>query len=149
MGEDMSADNGSAMMLEAKLPKRVRERGTALIEFTLILPILLVLTVAVVDFGRAFFIKNVLEQAAREGVRLRAVTTSADSGLVRARVMQVVAPANVTISQLLVDDPVNYMVRVKVTGQFNWIFPGVFNLLGAKFTNPTSLTGEAWMRSET
>ena len=38
--------------------------------------------------------------------------------------------------------------RVVVTGEFNWIFPGVFNLFGAGFTNPTSLTGEAWMRNE-
>ena len=149
MAEGMSADNGIAMTRETKLPKPVRERGTALIEFTLILPLLLILTVAVVDFGRAFFIKNVLEQAAREGVRLRAVSTTADSSLVRQRVLDVAAPANVTITQLLIDDPVNRMVRVKVTGQFNWIFPGVFNLVGAKFTNPASLSGEAWMRSET
>lgn len=149
MGEGMSADNETAMTLECKSTKRVREKGTALIEFTLVLPLLLVLTVAVVDFGRAFFIKNVLEQAAREGVRLRAVSTGADSGLVRSRVMEVVAPANVTVTQLLIEGPVNRMVRVKVTGQFNWIFPGVFNLMGANFTNPTSLTGEAWMRSET
>ena len=46
------------------------QRGTALIEFTLVLPLLLVMTVAAVDFGRAFFVKNVVSQAAREGVRL-------------------------------------------------------------------------------
>jgi Flp pilus assembly protein TadG len=149
MGEGMSADNGTAMTLETKTPKRIREKGTALIEFTLVLPVLLVLTVAVVDFGRAFFIKNVLEQGAREGVRLRAVSTDADSALVRSRVLEVIGPANVTVTELLIEGPVNRMVRVKVTGQFNWIFPGVFNLMGASFTNPTSLSGEAWMRSET
>ena len=35
-----------------------------------------------------------------------------------------------------------------VTAEFNWIFPGVFNLFGANFTNPMSLTGEAVMRNE-
>lgn len=148
MGEDVSADNGTAMKLERKHPKRVRERGTALIEFTLILPILLILTVAVVDFGRAFFIKNVLEQAAREGVRLRAVMSAADSGSVRSRVLQVAAPAKVSITNLVIEGPIAGQVHVKVTGSFNWIFPGVFNLMGAKFTNPTSLSGEAWMRNE-
>ena len=148
MGEDVSADNGTAMTLETKLPKRVRERGTALIEFTLILPLLLLLTLAVVDFGRAFFIKNVLEQAAREGVRLRAVKSSADSASVRDRVLQVAAPANVSISNLVIEGPIAGQVHVKVTGTFNWIFPGVFNLMGANFPNPVSLSGEAWMRNE-
>ena len=130
-------------------PGRQGERGTALIEFALILPMLLVLTIAVVDFGRAFFVKNVLEQAAREGVRLRAVTSTADSALVTQRVNQVAGPANVTITNLLIEGPTpSKQVHVKLTAEFNWIFPGVFNLMGASFSNPTSLTGEAWMRNE-
>ena len=128
---------------------RKAQRGTALIEFTLILPLLLVMTVAAVDFGRAFFVKNVVAQAAREGVRLRAVASSADSGLVRARVLQVANAANVTVSNLAITGPdAARQVGVKVTAQFNWIFPGVFNLFGANFTNPMSLTGEAVMRNE-
>ena len=128
---------------------RKAQRGTALIEFTLVLPMLLVMTVAAVDFGRAFFVKNVVSQAAREGVRLRAVSSSADSSLVRDRVLQVANAANVTISQLSIAGPdAARQVTVTVTAEFNWIFPGVFNLFGANFTNPMSLTGEAVMRNE-
>ena len=128
---------------------RKAQRGTALIEFALVLPMLLIMTVAAVDFGRAFFVKNVVAQAAREGVRLRAVTSSADSGLVRDRVLQVANAANVTVSQLDIAGPdPTRRVTVTVTAEFNWIFPGVFNLFGANFTNPMSLTGEAVMRNE-
>ena len=128
---------------------RKAQRGTALIEFTLVLPMLLVMTVAAVDFGRAFFVKNVVSQAAREGVRLRAVTSSADSGLVTARVNQVAQAANVNVTQVSIAGPdPSRMVTVTVTAEFNWIFPGVFNLFGANFTNPMSLTGEAVMRNE-
>jgi len=128
---------------------RKAQRGTALIEFTLVLPLLLVMTVAAVDFGRAFFVKNVVSQAAREGVRLRAVSSSADSALVRTRVLDVCNAANVTVSQLDITGPdAARQVSVKVTAEFNWIFPGVFNLFGANFTNPMSLTGEAVMRNE-
>jgi len=128
---------------------RKAQRGTALIEFTLVLPLLLVMTVAGVDFWRAFFVKNVVAQAAREGVRLRAVSSSADSALVRDRVLQVANAANVTVSQLAITGPdAARQVSVKVTAEFNWIFPGVFNLFGANFTNPMSLTGEAVMRNE-
>jgi Flp pilus assembly protein TadG len=128
---------------------RKAQRGTALIEFTLVLPLLLVMTVAAIDFGRAFFVKNVVSQAAREGVRLRAVASSADSALVRDRVLQVANAANVTVTQLdIVGPDASKQVTVTVTAEFNWIFPGVFNLFGANFTNPMSLTGEAVMRNE-
>jgi Flp pilus assembly protein TadG len=127
------------------------ERGTALIEFTLILPLLLVMTVAAVDFGRAFFVKNVVAQAAREGgIELAdKVQDSADSALVRDRVNQVAGAANVPITSVSITGPdASRQVTVTVTAEFNWIFPGVFNLFGANFTNPMSLTGEAVMRNE-
>lgn len=125
------------------------ERGAALIEFALILPMLLVLTVASVDFGRAFFAKNVLEQSAREGVRLLAVSSSADSALVRQRVLNVANGGGVTVKSLVLTDPdANREVSVKVDGEFRWIFPGIFNLFGAGFTNPMTLTGKAVMRDE-
>jgi len=144
------ADNERIMVQRTAGPSRSSQRGTALIEFTLILPMLLVLTVAAVDFGRAFYVKNVTDQAAREGVRLRAVTSSADSGLVRTRVMDVLkSGGNVTLKNLAITGPnPDKTVKVVVTAEFNWIFPGVFNLFGAGFTNPMSLTGEAVMRNE-
>jgi Flp pilus assembly protein TadG len=143
------ADNDDIMVQGTAGPSRSSQRGTALIEFTLILPMLLVLTVGAVDFGRAFFVKNIVEQAAREGVRLRAVTSTADSALVRTRVMDVLDAANVTLTGLAITGPnPDKTVKVVVTAEFNWIFPGVFNLFGAGFTNPMSLTGEAVMRNE-
>jgi Flp pilus assembly protein TadG len=144
----MTADNNRMMQRTANR-SRTGERGTALIEFALIFPLLLLLTVAAVDFGRAFFVKNVVEQAAREGVRLRAVTSSSDSSLVRTRVQNVLGPANVTLSGLTITGPdATRQVKVVVTTQFNWIFPGVFNVFGAGFTNPMTLTGQAVMRNE-
>jgi Flp pilus assembly protein TadG len=141
-------DNACSMQRIAG-PSRSSERGTALIEFTLILPLLLLLTVAAVDLGRAFYVKNVTEQAAREGVRLRAVTSTADSALVRARVEDVLKSGNVTLKNLSITGPAaDRSVTVKVTAEFDWIFPGVFNLFGAGFTNPMSLSGEAVMRNE-
>ena len=145
----MSADKKGHVSHFRNRPVSRAERGTALIEFTLVMPLLLVLTVAAVDFGRAFFVKNIVEQAAREGVRLRAVSSSADSGLVTARVNQVAGSANVSITNVEITGPdAARQVHVKVTADFNWIFPGVFNLFGASFTNPMPLTGEAWMRNE-
>ncbi|MBN2045267.1 MAG: pilus assembly protein [Anaerolineales bacterium] len=47
---------------------RGRRSGQALVEFALALPLVLLLIFGVLEFGRAFQIKIVLENAAREGV---------------------------------------------------------------------------------
>ncbi len=51
------------------------ERGFAIVEFGLILPLLLLLLAAVADFGVAFQMKQVLSSAAHEGARIGAVPT--------------------------------------------------------------------------
>ncbi len=46
------------------------ERGSQLLEFSLALPILMVLTVGILDFGATFALKAKLTNAAREGARI-------------------------------------------------------------------------------
>jgi Flp pilus assembly protein TadG len=53
----------------AKLPMSRRQRGQALTEFALILPVILLLFMGVFDFGRAIYAYNVVSNAAREGGR--------------------------------------------------------------------------------
>ena len=124
-------------------------RGTALIEFALIFPFLILLTLSVVDLSRAFFLKNMLHQAAREGVRELAVKTMADSADVRARVDQVLSASGLSASVVQYLGPTNRQVGVRVQSQFNWIFPGLFGWVGVTITNPETLSAEAWMRKET
>jgi Flp pilus assembly protein TadG len=50
-----------------------RERGTAAVEFALLLPVLLLLVFGIIDFGRALNAQITLTQAAREGARLVAL----------------------------------------------------------------------------
>ncbi len=54
-----------------------RERGQALIEMTLVLPLLLVFLLSLVDFGIAIDRRQVLQHAVRDGVRFGAVGSSA------------------------------------------------------------------------
>jgi len=56
------------------------KKGQSLIEFALVLPILLLVLLGIMEFGRMIMAANVLSQAAREGARLGAVTNyGADS----------------------------------------------------------------------
>lgn len=50
------------------------ERGAAAVEFAILLPLLLLLVLGIVEFGRAFNAQATLASAAREGVRVMAIT---------------------------------------------------------------------------
>jgi Flp pilus assembly protein TadG len=65
---------------------RIRsEKGTALIEAAVTIPILLLISVGIFEFGRAYQTWQVLTNAAREGARVSVLPASTDSG-VRQRV---------------------------------------------------------------
>lgn len=60
------------------------ERGQSLVEFTLIVPIFLILVFAIVDFGMGLYSWITVTNAAREGARLG--TVGADQASITARV---------------------------------------------------------------
>jgi Flp pilus assembly protein TadG len=75
----------------AYLIRRLRraERGQALVEFAITIPLLLVLLLGIVDFARAWNVYQVLTDAGREGTR-RAVV---DNGSTQAEVRTVIKTA--------------------------------------------------------
>lgn len=62
-----------------------RDKGQALLEFALVIPIFLLLIVAVFDLGRAVFAYNTLTNAAREGARLAIVNQDKPTIIARAK----------------------------------------------------------------
>jgi hypothetical protein len=60
--------------------RRRGERGAAIIEFAVVLPLMLVLIFSVVDFGLYFFIEHTIQFATREGVRLALVGRTVNDG---------------------------------------------------------------------
>ncbi len=56
-----------------RLGREKKERGQALVEFALLIPIFFVLLFAVVDFGMGFYSWITVTNSAREGARLGAV----------------------------------------------------------------------------
>lgn len=79
------------------MPTR-RERGAIAVEFALLLPILLLLLMGIVEFGRGYNTQITLTQAAREGVRVMAIEY--DAALARSSTIQAAPsldPAQMTI----------------------------------------------------
>jgi Flp pilus assembly protein TadG len=67
--------------------RRQGERGAALLEMAFTLPLLLLVCVGILEFGRAYQTWQVLTNAAREGARL-AVLPGMDDNAVRSRVRE-------------------------------------------------------------
>ena len=68
--------NGERRAARAGRPGRPGDRGSAAVEFALLLPLLLFMVCGIVDFGRALNAQITLTQAAREGVRLESLADS-------------------------------------------------------------------------
>jgi hypothetical protein len=65
---------GHRCVCEVPLPSQISElgqsTGSQLLEFALVLPLLLVIAVGITDFGKAYNIKHILTNAAREAARI-------------------------------------------------------------------------------
>jgi Flp pilus assembly protein TadG len=132
----------------SSVPASRSDSGVALIEFAFVLPILLVLAMGMLDFGRAFHMKSLLDQAAREGARV-AVVTSPDVDIVEDHVNAVLASGGITPTSVTVVGPdASHMVTVTVNATFTFITPGVFALVGGDYGNTIPMSGQVVMRFE-
>ncbi len=71
------------------------ERGSMLLEMAMTLPLLLLVSVAIFELGRAYQTQQILTNAAREGARL-AVLPGSSADTIRTRVRQYLAQGQLT-----------------------------------------------------
>lgn len=76
-------------------PTDGRRRGAAIVEFALVMPVLFLLLIGIIEFGRALMVQQVLTNASREGAR-RAVIESATADEVEQLVRDYLATARVS-----------------------------------------------------
>lgn len=73
--------------------RAVNERGAVAVEMALLLPILLLLVLGIMEFGRAYNAQVTLTNAAREGVRVMAITNvQADARAAATNAMSTLSP---------------------------------------------------------
>jgi Flp pilus assembly protein TadG len=140
---------------DARTSRSVRgESGVAIVEFALVLPILMLIIVAIFDFGRALNYWADTTHLSAEGARLAAVDRipdgtslqayireEADSPELRGDVASESVPDPIEVCVTPDGDEVGDPVEVSVSTTYHWIsFLGI----GA----PTTITGTATMRRE-
>jgi Flp pilus assembly protein TadG len=139
---------------------KTRQHGVALVEFALVLPLLLALSLAASELGRAVYRYNTTAKAVRDAVRYLAVQTP---GTHKAEARNLVVYGNTAGTGPLLDDgltaanvpdptwqaagsnPLINTVTVRVTGyQFR---PMIANMFGTAFATITFSDISATMRS--
>jgi len=137
------------------------ERGQALVETAIAVPLLLLVSVLIFEFGRAYQVAQVITNAAREGARV-AVLPGATTADVQSRVttyLQTGAVAGYSSATIAVNQSATVVVGagtasasiVTVTYPFSFmVLNPVVNLVvnGSALGTPLNLTASAEMRNE-
>jgi Flp pilus assembly protein TadG len=133
--------------------KGLNKRGQALAEFALVMPLVLLFIAGIVEMGRAWNIKQVVTDAAREGARYSVVQdASVDSNAVKAKIMERLALANIETASITIAPAANWRKSgqaMTVTVSTNFRMGLIGALLKWTGTSPTvPISTEATMRNE-
>lgn len=117
------------------------EKGQSVVEFALVVPILLLLVLGIMEFGRAYSANLTLQNAAREGARL-AVTGATDARITQ-RVKDsapTLDPARINVSVTPSSRHQGDNVVVTVTYDFQYLTPFIQDLAGSLRTFQQQVT---------
>jgi Flp pilus assembly protein TadG len=133
---------------------RKSDAGQALVEFSLVLPIMLLMLFALVDFGRGFYSWLVVTNAVREGARVGAV--QATEAVIKTKVVETASgldPTRLDPAAVTYDNAAHTRgstVRVDVTYHFQYVTPvgSILHLVSGGTLSTPLITAHASMRLE-
>lgn len=130
---------------------RRTDTGQALVEFALVLPVMLLMLFALVDFGRGFYTWLVVTNAAREGARVGATQKPLTD--IQQRILDSASgldTADLTITVTNVQGPRGQPIVVDLSYDFGFVTPigDILNLVSGGTLNAPTITSTASMRLE-
>lgn len=127
-------------MMKQMTGKLMSETGSTIIEFTLVLSLLLVVTFAMIDFGRYVYANNVVQSAAQEGARAGLIPGKDITTTVLDKLLTL-DQSKANVSSQSSGSAIQTIIHVDVTYQFSFITP----YIGAVAGGPIELHGSASM----
>ena len=99
---------------------KTKERGAVAVEFALLAPVLVMILLGIMEFGRAYNVQISLSSAAREGVRVMAInnnTTDARTAVKNAAggLQPALADSNISVSPAVCTTGVQVTVKITYT----------------------------------
>jgi len=154
-----------------KIRQVLRNRkGQSIVEITLITPLLLVALYVPADFGIAFFTAHLTQNAAREGARIASISAECGTSPCVTTVTESSCPGTNSIVKEVCNrlparltaplsikttltgslgDSCMRLVKVEVSGKYNFFLYQLIRLIGVTLTNnDTSITRAAELRYE-
>ena len=120
------------------------ERGAALLETAITLPLILLVSVAIFEFGRAYQTWQVLTNAAREGARV-AVINGVSETQIRKAVTDYAGVGGLSVSDSQISIEQGVALSVGSGSKITIAYPFQFIVLNGvvRLVTPSSKTGEA------
>lgn len=107
---------------------RKTDRGSAVVEAAILIPFFVLLTIGVVDIGRAFYDSAKVQEAAQEGAYFASLNPDSPADAI-ARAEETIESPNFSGS-VAITCPTSDQVTVTVTHTFDIIIPIVSSFLG-------------------
>ena len=146
------------------LAQVTRQKGQALVEFTLIFVLLLVVAWIPADFGLAFYTGQLALNASREGARIAAADRTLTPGVTKCqmpcasatgilkatadRMSSALLPGAWVTLDLQGGSTCDRLVTVSISGPYNFSFYQILRLLGFNVPPSTQITRQTSMRWE-
>lgn len=139
----------SSNSTSVRFKKQFKRDGAAVVEFAVVGPLLVMLTMGMMEVGRAVMVKQVMVNASREGARM-AILPSADSQTVIAQVHSQLAASSINGTTVTLDPPtlVNAPAGTPVTVTISVNASQVSWIPNPAFTLYQTITASTTMRRE-
>lgn len=121
------------------------EKGQSLVEFALVIPVLILILLAIVDFGRVYHVYLTIDHAGREAAR--AASIGKDDGTVQSVAVNYSESINLTTGQVAISPSGTRSsgteVKITITHPITFLTPVIGEIVG-----PLTLTDTTTMRVE-
>ena len=139
------------MLNKGFVTRIVNRKGQSIVEISLITPLLLVVLYVPADFGMAFFMAHLTQNAVREAARIGANTDPFNNTDIQTEAlsrMPAYLTSPTTTATLHTTGAADCARFVEVVAQGNYTYGlyKVMRLFGASVPNSVTITRSAWMR---
>ena len=125
----------------------MKNKGQAIVEFAIILPILILLLMGIIEFGLFFNTYLNITFASKEGARIASLDTNASNATILASIKGTM-PSTTNVTLTVTPQPprvTGTTVTVTVSTNYTFITPVVSSLMPS---NPYNISAATSMRSE-
>ncbi|MCL5779836.1 MAG: pilus assembly protein [Firmicutes bacterium] len=139
------------MTLSAFLRKiRQSEKGQTLVELSLILPIVIILLMGAIEFGRIFFTYLTVTHASREAARATVIYTGKDDTFIKQKVQESASWLNAAglVVEVTPSSPASRTTGVSLTVSVKYPVQLYTPVLSDIMTNPFTVHAQTTMRIE-